>query len=113
MKKSSLNTGMVLVTRNNESFLILPYSGTSTNLYAYNTKNSSQVNLDIWDENLFNRFENQDMDVIEVQAIKYFRELVSGEITEVTSLWKRPSEAQLKLELENLLKQVQSILGVL
>ena len=111
MKKSSLNTGMVLVTRNNESFLILPYSGTSTNLYAYNTKNSSQVNLDIWDENLFNRFENQDMDVIEVQAIKYFRELVSGEITEVTSLWKRPSEAQLKLELENLLKQVQAILG--
>ena len=113
MKKSSLNTGMVLVTRNNESFLILPYSGTSTNLYAYNTKNSSQVNLDIWDENLFNRFENQDMDVIEVQAIKYFRELVSGEITEVTSLWKRPSEAQLKLELENLLKQVQSVLGIL
>lgn len=111
MKKSNLNTGMVLVTRNNESFLILPYSGTSTNLYAYNTKNSSQVNLDIWDENLFNRFENQDMDVIEVQAIKYFRELVSGEITEVTSLWKRPSEAQLKLELENLLKQVQAILG--
>ena len=113
MKKSSLNTGMVLVTRNNESFLILPYSGTSTNLYAYNTKNSSQVNLDIWDENLFNRFENTDMDVVEVQEIKYFRELVSGEITEVTSLWKRPSEAQLKLELENLLKQVQSILGVL
>ena len=63
---------MVLVTRNNESFLILPYSGTSTNLYAYNTKNSSQVNLDIWDENLFNRFENPDMDVVEVQAIKYF-----------------------------------------
>ena len=53
------------------------------------------------------------MDVIEVQAIKYFRELVSGEITEVTSLWKRPSEAQLKLELENLLKQVQSVLGIL
>lgn len=113
MKKSSLNTGMVLVTRNNESFLILPYSGTSTNLYAYNTKNSSQVNLDIWDENLFNRFENPDMDVVEVQAIKYFRELVSGEITEVTSLWKRPSEAQLKLELESLLKQVQSVLGIL
>ena len=82
-------------------------------MYAYNTKNSSQVNLDIWDENLFNRFENQDMDVIEVQAIKYFRELVSGEITEVTSLWKRPSEAQFKLELENLLRQVQEVLELL
>ena len=111
MKKNNLKAGMVLITRGGESFLVLPYSGTSTNLYAYNTKNSSQVNLDIWDENLFNRFENPDMDVVEVQAIKYFRELVSGEVTEVTSLWKRPSEAQLKLELENLLKQVQSILG--
>ena len=113
MKKSSLNAGMVLVTRNNESFLVLPYSGTSTNLYAFNVKNNSQVNLDIWDDNLLNKYENSAMDVIEVQAIKYFRELVSGEITEVTSLWKRSSEAQLKLELENLLKQVQSVLGIL
>ena len=81
------------------------------NLYAFNTKNSNQVNLDIWDDNLFNKFENTAMDVIEIQAIKSFRELVSGEITEVMSLWKRPSEAQLKLELEQLLKQVQAILG--
>jgi hypothetical protein len=113
MKKSNLKSGMVLVTRNNESFLVLPYSGTSTNLYAFNIKNSSQVNLDIWDDNLLNKYSNSALDVVEVQAIKYFRELVSGEVTEVTSLWKRPSEAQLKLELENLLKQVQSVLGIL
>lgn len=113
MKKNNLNVGMVLITRSGESFLVLPYSGTSLSLYAYNTKNSSQVNLDIWDDNLLNKYEDVTMDVVEVQAIKYFRELVSGEITEVTSLWKRPSEAQLKLELENLLRQVQEILDVL
>lgn len=111
MKKNNLKAGMVLITRGGESFLVLPYSGTSSNLYAFNTKNSNQVNLDIWDDNLFNKFENTSMDVIEIQAIKSFRELVSGEITEAMSLWKRPSEAQLKLELEQLLKQVQAILG--
>ena len=111
MKKNNLKAGMVLITRGGESFLVLPYSGTSSNLYAIKKKNSNQVNLDIWDDNLFNKFENTSMDVIEIQAIKSFRELVSGEITEVMSLWKRPSEAQLKLELEQLLKQVQAILG--
>ena len=111
MKKSNLKAGMVLVTRNEETYIVLPYSGLTSSLYAFNTKNSSQVNLDVWDENLLNRYDNQAMDVLEVRAIKSFRDLVSGEITEVTSLWKRPSEAQLKLELENLLKQVQSILG--
>ena len=111
MKKSNLKAGMVLVTRNEETYIVLPYSGLTSSLYAFNTKNSSQVNLDVWDENLLNRYDNQAMDVLEVRAIKSFRDLISGEITEVTSLWKRPSEAQLKLELENLLKQVQSILG--
>ena len=111
MKKSNLKAGMVLVTRNEETYIVLPYSGLTSSLYAFNTKNSSQVNLDVWDENLLNRYDNGAMDVVEIRAIKSFRDLVSGEITEVTSLWKRPSEAQLKLELEQLLKQVQAILG--
>ena len=46
MKKNNLKAGMVLITRGGESFLVLPYSGTSSNLYAFNTKNSNQVNLD-------------------------------------------------------------------
>jgi hypothetical protein len=50
------------------------------------------------------------MDVLEVRAIKSFRDLISGEITEVTSLWKRPSDAQLKAELEELLSQIQEVL---
>ena len=110
MKKSNLKAGMVLVTRNEESFIVLPYSGLSGSLYAFNTKNSSQVNLDIWNENLLNKYDNESMDVLEVRAVKSFRDLVSGEITEVTSLWKRPSDAQLKAELEDLLVKIQEIL---
>ena len=72
MKKNNLKAGMILITRGGESFLVLPYSGTSSNLYAFNTKNSNQVNLDIWDDNLLNKFENTAMDVIEIQAIKSF-----------------------------------------
>ena len=113
MKKSNLKAGMVLITRNRESFLVLPYSGTSSSLYAFNTKNNSQINLDIWNEHLLNKYENKDMDVVEIQAIKQFRELLSGEITEVATLWKRPTDAQLKQELEKLLNQVQNILDVL
>jgi hypothetical protein len=110
MKKSNLKAGMVLVTRNEETYIVLPYSGLTSSLYAFNTKNSSQVNLDVWDENLLNRYDNQAMDVLEVRAIKSFRDLISGEITEVTSLWKRPSDAQLKAELEELLAQIQEVL---
>lgn len=113
MKKYNLRSGMILETRKGRKLFILPFSGTSESLYAFDTENSSQVNLNIWDDNLLHKFNDPGMDVIKVYALDSFRDILIDEPYEAKLIWERPSEAELKSYLEELLIKVQGVLELL
>lgn len=113
MKKYNLKSGMVLETRKGRKLLILPFSGTSESLYAFDTENSSQVNLNIWDDNLLHKFSDTSMDIVKVYALESFRDILIDEPYQAKLIWERPSDAELKAYLEELLVKVQGVLELL
>lgn len=113
MKLYNLQAGYIVVTREDTKYLILPLSGEISELFAYSLEDSSRSSLNKWDINMYNKAGVSGDDIVEVHAIENFQDLLIIDELPTKLLWKRPNQAELMGQLQELMLQMQGVLELL
>lgn len=112
MQKDNLKAGMVLETRCGIKFLLMPYSGMTNTLYAYDMTNyKDRVSLDVWSDSLIHKFLDT-MDIVNIFAIDNFREYLASGSINLGLVWSRPSREELEQYLGSLVQELKGILDL-